>query len=251
MFDFEPWQWALAAVAAAGIGMSKSGVPGLGILVAAIFANLLPARASSGFVLPMLIFADVAGLLMFRRHAQWPHLWKLFPWTAAGVLLGWFALGRIDDAQAKHLIGGIVLVLVVLHYVWRRWGGGKNPAGEVAPPVPWLAAIAGLLAGFTTLVANAAGPVMIVYLFAMRLPKLEFLGTTAWFFALLNLFKVPFMVNLGLIGPTSFATNLALAPAVVAGAFGGRWLAQRMNQKVFEAVAMLLTLAAGVKLLLP
>lgn len=250
MMYFEPWQWALAAGLAACIGLSKSGVPGLGILVASLFPLLLPARAASGFVLPMLIFADVAGLLMFRRHAQWPHLWRLFPWTAAGVILGWLVIGRIDDLQAKRLIGAIVLVLVGVHYAWRRWGAREAKPGETVAPALWLAAIAGLLAGFTTLIANAAGPVMIIYLFAMRLPKLEFLGTTAWFFALLNLFKVPFMVHRGLIGPTSFATNLVLAPAVVVGALSGRWLAQRMNQKLFEAVALLLTFAAGVKLLL-
>lgn len=253
MIHFEPWQWVLAAVIALGIGMSKSGVAGLGILAAVLAPMLLEkegARAASGFVLPMLIFADVAALLMFRRHANWPHLWKLFPWTAIGVVIGWLTLGRINDAQAKHLIGGIVLALIALHYGWKKWGAPKSGATDTAAePVLWLAAVAGLLAGFTTLVANAAGPVMIIYLFAMRLPKMEFLGTTAWFFALLNLFKVPFMIHLGLIGQTSFSTNLVLLPAVIAGAFAGRWLAQRMNQKVFEALAMTLTLAAGVKLL--
>ena len=105
-----------------------------------------------------------------------------------------------------------------------------------------------MLAGFTTLVANAAGPVMILYLLAMRLPKMEFLGTGAVFFLCLNLFKVPFMAGLGMITPTSLLTNLLLAPAVLAGALAGRWIIQRINQQWFELTALVLTFAAGLKL---
>ena len=110
--------------------------------------------------------------------------------------------------------------------------------------------VAGVLAGFTTQVANAAGPVMTLYLLAMRLPKMEFLGTGAVFFLVLNLFKVPFMAGLGMITPASFLTNLMLAPAVVVGALTGRWAVQRINQQWFENIALGLTFAAGLKLLL-
>ena len=250
MIPFEPWAFAVAVAGALCVGLSKGGLPGLGILVTAIFANVLPARASSGFVLPMLVAGDLLSIALYRRHAQWAHLWRLFPWTAAGLVAGYLALGRIDDRQARLLIGGIVVALVAGHFAWRRWSRSPGALGGGATGLMWMAPVAGVLAGFTTLVANAAGPVMVVYLLAMRLPKLEFLGTSAWFFLLLNVAKLPFMAHLGLVNSGSLLGNAVLLPVVLAGALLGRWLVPRIDQKLFEGTALALTAAAGVKLLL-
>src|SRR5690606_20548904 len=113
----------------------------------------------------------------------------------------------------------------------------------------WFAPAIGVLAGFTTLVANAAGPMMAVYFLAMRLPKMDFVGTGAVFFLIINLFKVPFMVNLGLINAASFTLNLWLAPAVIGGAWLGRKLLVRIDQRAFENIALALSAVAGLKLL--
>ena len=107
-----------------------------------------------------------------------------------------------------------------------------------------------MLAGFITLVANAAGPLMAIYLVSMRLPKMQYVGTAAVFFMCLNLFKVPFMVSLGLITLQSFSVNLLLAPAVVIGAFAGRWMVLRINQAMFENMVLCLSAIAGVLLLM-
>ena len=241
----EPWQWVLAVVAALVIGLAKTGISGMGLLAVVIFANLLPARQASGFVLPMLVFADVVAVASYRRHAQWSYLWKLFPWTALGVVLGYFTLGRIDDRQAKVLIGGIVLTLLAVHL-----GRRVRPAAEDGVDHGWwYAPLFGVLAGFTTLVANAAGPLMVIYLLSMRLPKMEYMGTGAYYFLLINLFKVPFMMNLGLIDAHSFRANLLLLPAVIVGALAGRIILKRINQKLFENLALGLSAAAGLHLL--
>ncbi|MDI1318975.1 MAG: sulfite exporter TauE/SafE family protein [bacterium] len=245
--SFEPWQWALLIAGGVMVGLAKTGVPGVSILFVGLLANAMPARQATGVILPLLILGDVFGVLLYRRHTEWRHLWKLFPWTAAGVVLGWFALGRIDDGQTKRLIGVILALLVVLHF-WRK--SRAAPAEDTVAHAPgWVAAGTGLLAGFTTLVANAAGSVMTIYLLAMRLPKLGFLGTNAVFFLLLNWFKVPFMVNLGLINHDSLWLNLKLAPAVILGCLAGRYAASLMNQRMFEAVALGLTVLAALKLL--
>jgi uncharacterized membrane protein YfcA len=115
---------------------------------------------------------------------------------------------------------------------------------------PLVAALTGLLAGFTTMIANAAGPVMILYLLAMRLPKLQFIGTAAWFFLVVNLFKVPFSYGLGMISASSLMVSLWLVPVTIAGALTGRWLIARINQQLFETLALVLTLVAGVRLML-
>jgi uncharacterized protein len=240
----EPWQWALAVAAALFIGVSKTAIGGLGMVSVAIFANLLPAREASGFVLPLLICGDVVAVASYRQHTQWKHLARLFPWTALGVLVGWFALGRIDDRQASVLIGAIILVMVAIH-LWRRRRGDVDPAKIGFG----FAVTMGVLAGFTTLVANAAGPLMAIYLLAMRLPKLEYVGTAAVFFFLINLFKVPFMVNLELIDARSVTGNLVLAPAVFLGAWIGRKILARIDQKRFEQLALALSALAGLKLL--
>lgn len=240
----EPWQWAIAIAAALLVGVSKTGIAGLGMLFVVMFTYVLPAKQATGVVLPLLICGDIVAVASYRRHAAWTHLWRLFPWTAAGVIVGYFALGRIDDRQAKMLIGVIVLGLLALHF-WRR----RRAADEAPERAGWFAPAVGVLAGFTTLVANAAGPLMAIYLLAMRLPKMEFVGTGAVFFLLLNLFKVPFMVNLGLINGGSVTLNLVLAPAVLLGAWIGRKILGRIDQKLFETLALVLSAVAGLKLL--
>lgn len=248
----DPWQWALAVFAAVLVGVSKTGFIGMGILFVALFANVFPsAKAASGVVLPLLILADVVAVVLYRRHMQWRFFWKLFPWAAAGVVAGFFAMGRIDDTQARMMTGGIVVALTALH-VWRRRQAARaeREGREPAPPPAWFGPMLGVLAGFTTLVANAAGPLATIYFLTMRLPKMAFVGTNAVFFMVLNWFKVPFMTGLGLIGAESLAFNAMLAPAVLAGAFAGRWLIGRVNQKAFEIIALALGAAAGLKLML-
>jgi uncharacterized membrane protein YfcA len=248
---FDSTAWLFAAFAAVVVGLSKTGVPGLGMLAVAIFANLMPTKQASGFVLPLLIFGDLVAVFSYRQHTEWSHLRRLFLWTGAGVVLGTLAMRVIDNRQAQLLVGGLIVALVALH-VWRK----RHPATQTAstPNAPshgaWFAPTIGVLAGFTTLVANAAGPLMAIYLLAMRLPKMAFVGTAAVFFLLLNLLKVPFMIGLGLITTDSFSFNLALAPAVLAGAFLGRWLLPRVPQAWFERIALALSAAAGLKLLL-
>jgi uncharacterized membrane protein YfcA len=241
---WESWQWAVAVFAALCVGVSKTGVYGLAPLFIACFAMLLPAKQATGVVLPLLICGDVVAVLSYRGHAQWRYLWRLFPWTAAGVVLGWLALNRIDDRQAKLLIGTIILGLVAMYLLHRA-----RPEGTSLLQRPWFGPVAGVLAGFTTLVANAAGPLMTLYLLAIGLPKMEFMGTGSVFFLLLNLFKVPFISGLGLITTESLKLNLLLAPAVLAGTWVGRRILTRMDQRVFEYVALGLSALGGLKML--
>ena len=116
----EPWQWALAVLGAFIAGVAKTGIAGLGILCVAIFANILPAKQATGLVLPLLIFGDIFAVASYRQHTVWRHLWRLFPWTILGAILGTLALGRLDDAAVRCLIGGIIVLMFVLH-VWRKW----------------------------------------------------------------------------------------------------------------------------------
>jgi len=240
------WQWLLLGLGSFFTGLSKTGVAGLGVLPVALFANALPARASTGALLPVLLCADFFGVALFRRHASWPHLWRLFPGVIAGIVAGYFALGRVGDLAIQRLIGVILLVMVALH-CWRQRRSGQ--LNDRIPHSAWFAAVTGILAGFTTMVANAAGPVMGLYLLAIGLPKLAFVGTGAWFFMLVNACKVPFSMKLGLITPDSLAMDAVLAIPMIPGALLGPIVLRRLNQKAFEAMVLALTVLAALRLL--
>ncbi|MCC7519824.1 MAG: sulfite exporter TauE/SafE family protein [Verrucomicrobiae bacterium] len=248
MTDLSPLDWTLLALGALIVGFSKTGIAGIGALAVAVFANVLPARESTGVVLPMLILADFVAVGTLHRHAVWTHLWRLFPFAALGIVAGWLAMKHLDAAEIRVGIGGVLLAMVALHLRRQR---REKEAAERPSPAHSLrdAAGMGLLAGFTTMLANAAGPIMVLYLLAMRLPKLEFMGTGAWYFCILNLFKVPFSWNLGLINPMTLKINLYLAPVILLGAFGGRALLPRIPQKIFERLALVLTAIAALRLL--
>lgn len=242
----EPWQWALAALAAFLMGLSKTGITGLGIFAVVIFASILPARDSVGVVLVILIAGDLVAITVYRREADWKHLFRLFPWAAIGVMLGALAVGRLPDQVMRLVIGAIVMALALLQAL-RSW----RPMPDTAMPLPaWATTAAGLLGGFTTMVANAAGPLMVIYLLAARLPKLVFVGTAAWYFFVLNLFKVPFSYSLGLINLGSLGLSLQMAPFAILGALSGRRLIRDLDQRAFELIALTLTVVTGIRLLL-
>lgn len=243
---FEPWQWALLHFAAVISGFSKTGIPGISILSVSIFAVVLPAKAATGVVLPMLIFADVFAYFVYRKNLEWRRVGGLLPWACAGLVLGWLALGYVSNQQASRIIGAIIVLMLGLQ-VWRRTRGADADAANLPR---WFGPFMGVFAGLTTMMANAAGPVMTLYLLAMRLPKLEFLGTSAAFFLLINWIKVPFIAQLGLINVSSLALNLYLLPAVAVGALIGRPVVQRVNQRIFENLALVLAAIAAARLLL-
>ena len=238
--------WLIAGLCAVLIGISKTGLPGVGILIVPLMASILPAKASTGVILPMLIFADIFAVAYYKRHAVWPHIAKLLPWALLGILIGWYCMDKITDRQLKPIMGAIVLAMLALHLVRLRITDHNTPI-----PNQWyFAAFLGLLAGITTMMANAAGPIMIIYLLAMRLDKNEFMGTGAWYFLILNCIKVPFSYQLGLITPGSLTFNLMLFPLIVVGVIAGIFFLKKIPQKAFNLLVQLLTAAAALNMLI-
>jgi uncharacterized membrane protein YfcA len=245
MTGLDLYGWAIVALCALMIGINKTGIPGFGILFVPLMAMAMPAKQSTGVTLGMLILADVFAVIYYRRRAVWIHIIRLIPATFAGIVAGYFVMGRISDEQLQPTIGIIVLAMLAVNF----WRNRKVNAEAAVPTQWWFGAIMGFLAGFTTMLANAAGPVMIVYLLAMRLPKIEFVGTSAWFFFIVNWLKVPFSMNLELISPESIKMNLIVLPIIAAGAILGIFALKKMPQKIFEITIQVLALAAAIKLL--
>ncbi|MFE4664916.1 sulfite exporter TauE/SafE family protein [Streptomyces sp. NPDC056716] len=244
--------FAALAFAALLVGFSKTAVSGANTVSLAVFAAVLPARESTGILLPVLIAGDVLAVLVYRRHAHWPTLWRLFPAVGAGVVLGTVFLLWADDAQVRTSIGAILLLMAAVT-VWRR----RQESAREADPDEIVtrsgrvkARSYGVLGGFTTMVANAGGPVMSMYLLSAGFRKLGFLGTSAFFFLIVNVSKVPFSVGLGLIDARSLLLDAALVVFVLPGALLGRWAVNRINQRMFEQLVIAATVIGGVQLLL-
>ncbi len=242
------WQWALGLTGAFMMGAAKGGLPGIGNLTVALYAVTFDARESVGLLLPVLIAADCVAVVLYRRHAEWAYVWRLLPWMVVGVVIGYFTLDRIDSNMVRILIGGILLLMTVVHFS-RKWMLRNAEGPDPVPHTLWFRSSTGTMGGFATMVANAAGPVAALYFLAVGLPKMFFVGTTAWTFFILNLFKVPFQVELGLINTASMGVSAMLMPAAVAGVFFGRLVVGYLNQRVFETLIWIFIVVAGVDLL--
>ena len=227
------------------IGMSKAGVKGMGMLAIPIMAAVFGGKISAGLVLPMLSFADIFAVYYYNRHAEWKYIWQLMPAAIVGVLIALGVGYYIDDATFKLLIAIIIMGCLVLLLIQERSGLPSIVTDNWA-----FGAIFGLLGGFSTMIGNAAGPVMSVYLLAMRLPKNAFIGTTAWFFFMLNLFKIPLHIFVWkTITWSSFTLNLYVIPAIAIGIFIGIRIIHLIPEKEFRYFVIIMTFLASLRLL--
>ncbi len=248
MFDLNSMGWIIVGLCAVLTGVSKTGIPGLGILMAPLMAMAFPGhvRQSTGILLGMLILGDLFAAGYYRRHAEWKYVLRLLPAAFVGIVAGWRAMDLVTDDQLQPIMGIIVLGMLAINY-WRTRLRSEDA------PIPgqwWFAALMGFVAGVTTMMANAAGPVMVIYLLAMRLPKFAFIGTSAWFFFVVNWLKVPFSANLDLINSESLKLNLMMLPLIAAGAVAGILFLRRIPQRAFNSLVQILAAAAALKLLL-
>jgi len=248
--DFHAGRFALAALAGLLTGVAKTGLPGFGILAVPLMVLAVgDARHSAGWLLPLLCLADLFAIATYRRHAQARRLFGLLPWVLGGIAVGALTLAA-PERTLRLLVAGIVIFMIGLRWLRGRRAAAAEPLGDPRDRW-WQAAGYGASAGFATTVANAAGPVMNLYLLARRLPKDEFVATGAWFFFVVNLVKLPIYAGHGLIGRRSLFFDLALAPFVVAGALLGRALLRRLPQAAFDRLVMALTVCAAALLLAP
>ncbi|MCX6837400.1 MAG: sulfite exporter TauE/SafE family protein [Verrucomicrobia bacterium] len=241
----DTWMLVLALLGSMCIGMSKAGLSGTSTLNVVLMAKIFGAKESVGVILPMLIAADFMGYFLNRQGGTWRRILPILPPAIVGVIVGWVLLGKFDNAMARSVIGWIIIALLVFN-----WLLNKRRQDFIAltehQGFTWTM---GFLAGVVTMLANAAGPVMTVYLLAQHLEKKEHLGVFSRYFLFVNLFKVPFSADLGIINPKSLMTNLTLMPGVILGVFLGWWILKKLPQKLFENVLFWLTAFAAVWLI--
>ena len=241
--------WTLGALGAIFVGLGKGGLPGMGNITVALYLLILPdPKLSVGVLLPILSAADIFAVRIYRRHASWEHLKKLFPWAVLGLVLGYFSFQKLNSQQVKVLIGGMLVVFTMVHLV--RTYLFRFDESNV-PNNIFFRGFVGVMGGFATMIANAAGPIAAFYFLAMRLPKYAFIGTTAWFFLVINIVKVPFMIDLGIINGTWLPFSFAMMPFAIAATLVAPKIVKHINQKWFEGLIWFFIVVAGIKLLLP
>jgi len=243
-------QIVLLTLVALLIGMAKTGIAGAGMIAVPILAIVFGGKESTGIMLPMLITADVFAVWYYHKHANWGYLKQLLPFAIAGIVLG-TVIGHAINDQTFKLTMAIIIFISLGIMIWQ-----ERQSQQLLPTSPWLtsklfSSSIGISGGFTTMVGNLAGPVMALYLLAMRLPKNAFIGTAAWFFITVNLIKVPFHILVWeTITVNSVLLNTALIPAVAAGAWLGIKLVALIPEKVFRIFVISMTAVAAVAMLL-
>lgn len=238
---------ALLVLAAIVIGFSKTALGGLGVVSVAIFASVLPARQSTAAILAVLLVGDAIACWHYRRDADWALVRRLLPAVVPGLVLGTLFLRVVSDEVLRRSIGAVLLVLLALQLWVKLRRTPLDGAPHASRSRAWAA---GSGMGFATMTANAAGPVMTLYLSAAGIDKRRFVGTSAWFFFIVNLCKVPFSVGLGLLHADDAARAGLLAPAVLVGALVGYAVVTRISQRTFDVAVLLASAVAAAALLL-
>ncbi|MFN5479878.1 MAG: TSUP family transporter [Chitinophagaceae bacterium] len=233
---------ALAAVFL--IGMGKAGIKGMDMFNVTLMAIVFGSKTSTGVVLPLLSLADIAAVAYYNRHAEWKYFWKLAPWMMIGILLGVVAGKDMHEMVFRKVMAGIILITIIIVLVmeWRKDAPVPNhPAFSIG---------SGLAAGFTTMIGNLAGAFANLYFLAMRVGKNVFIGTGAWVFLFMNLFKLPFQVFYwGNISAQTLEMDLYLIPALVIGFVLGIRVVRQLDDAVYRKLVIVLTLLGALTML--
>jgi len=236
--------WIVALTAAFVIGLSKAGIKGIAIINVTLMALAFGAKESTGLVVPLLILADIFAVVYYNRHTQWKYIIRLLPWILSGIVIGVLIGKNLNETTFKIGMAIIILGSVFMMYWWDR------KESKVVPTHWAFAGSIGVLAGVTTMIGNLAGAFSNIFFLAMRLPKNEFIGTAAWLFLIINLFKLPFHIwSWETITPHTLLINLKLAPGILVGLFVGVRLVKLIKEDFYRKMILVLTAIGAILIL--
>ncbi|MFD2788432.1 hypothetical protein KCTC52924_01435 [Arenibacter antarcticus] len=245
VLDITSTTWIIAFTAAFVLGISKSGIKGIAIIIVTLMALAFGAKESTGLLVPLLVVGDTFAVIYYNRHAQWKYILAFLPWMILGIFIG-TAVGKdLPGNTFKISMSFIILATVIMMYWWDR-KKSKNV------PTHWLfAGFIGTMAGITTMIGNLAGAFSNIYFLAMRLPKNEFIGTAAWLFFIINIIKLPFHIFIWkTITPDTLLINLKLIPGILLGFFIGVRLVKIIKDQFYRKMILILTAIGGLLILL-
>ena len=240
--DFQTWEIVAVIFSGLCIGVAKTGLNGITTVMVPILALIFGAKESTGIVLPMLCFADILAVTWYRRKAEFQHILRLMPWTLGGLILAILIEQFIPARGFRFLIGLCIFAGLGVMF-WNDSASRKNIEQKTTLSAWWFSALFGLMGGFSTMIGNAAGPIMAVFLLSMRLPKESFVGTTAWYFMIVNYIKIPLQVVFWQnITPRGLLFNLTMSPVIIIGAILGILLVRKVSERVYRIMVYVMTI---------
>lgn len=238
-------EWLIILLASFFIGLGKAGLKGVDMLSVTLMAFVFGSKSSTGIVLPLLCMSDISAVTYYHRHAQWKHFWKLTPWMVVGILMGVYLGKDMNEALFRKIMAIIILVTIVIMILFEYRKSKRVPTN------PIFVITTGISAGFTTMLGNLAGAFSNLYFLAMRMEKNDFIGTAAWIFLFMNLFKLPFQVffwkNVTL---QSLKIDAVLIPTLALGFVIGIRIVGIIREEHYRKLIILLTLIGSMFMLL-
>ena len=228
-----------------GIGMAKTGLGGIGLLVVPIMAGIFGAKSSTGILLIILILADIFGVGYYHKYADIKKLIRLIPSTTLGIIFAVFIGDFIDENQFRFILVFVIIMGVFLTFFQNENKQYKESKNKIFP------ILIGFLGGFSTMVGNAAGPVMTIYFLSMGFKKNKFIGTAAWFFLFVNLFKVPFHIFIWKTIDIKVALfGLSFFPLIIVGAYLGFYIVQKIPERPYKIFLIISIFLSTIKLII-
>lgn len=229
------------------LGMAKAGLSGLGLAIIPVMALIFGAKESTGVILPMLITADIMAVIYYRRNAVWKHIFRILPWVAAGIIIALVIGNLINNNQFRVVMISVVWIMLILMIV----NDFRKKNDSLIPENNLFGSFIGISGGFSTMIGNAAGPVFTLYFLAMRLPKKEFIGTSAWLYLIMNTGKLPLQVLVWKnITVTTLMLDLIAVPVIASGIFLGIYIVKLLPENVYRYFVIITTLVSSVLLFL-
>ena len=234
--------WAAAVIAAILVGLSKGGLPVVGMLSVPVFSLVISPVAAAGILLPIYVLSDMFGLYAYRHFYDRRVLSILIPAAAFGIAAGWATASRVPDWAVGGLVG-LIGAAFAINLLLRRAPAVATKNPEVAPGVFW-----GILTGFTSFVSHAGAPPDQVYVLPLGLDKLTFAGTSTITFAAVNAMKLVPYYALGQLSAQNLHVAAILALPAVAAVWLGVWLVRIIPQKAFFTAVTWALLAISIEL---
>lgn len=235
--------WLAAMIAAALVGMSKGGVPVVGMLGVPVLALVINPVVAAGLLLPVYVVSDMFGLYAYRHAFDRRVLSIVVPGAVVGIGIGWATASIVPEAAVTLLVG-LIGFAFALNILLRKSVVVEPKRAEVAPGLFW-----GALAGFTSFVSHAGAPPYQVYTLPLGLSKAVFAGTTTIAFAIINLVKLVPYYALGQLNAGNLKVAAVLALPSIIAVFVGVRLVKLMPEKLFFRLVVWALLLISVKLI--
>lgn len=240
----DPIFYLLAVPAVVALGLSKGGFAGVGQLATPMLAMVMPPLEAAAILLPIMMVQDAAALWVYRKEWSGRILLIVMPGALVGIGLAWLFAAYVSDAVVRILIG--VTTVGFVAYYW--FAPMAQPRSGDSPAVA-SGVVSGIFSGFTSTLCQAGGPPFHIYVLAQKLSKMNFVGTTAFFFAAVNALKIVPYFALGQFSTTGLGTSLALLPLAIATNMLGFWVVRITPQELFYKITMVLMALISVELI--